>query len=112
MSGTLKSIAMSVGVIIAMISLALVPPTAAIGKENRRSPRISARIHGHAVTRKRSTINPARSAIHPSASGKSNRDRGAGIVDDPFFFDVGVVKSPAGSRSHSGGSKSHTRHKE
>ena len=112
MRGTLKSIAISVGVTIAMISLALVSPTAAIGKENRRSPRISARTHGHGVTRKRSTMNPARSALHSSAAAKDRRDRGAGVSDDPFFFDVGVVKSPAGSRRHSAGFGSHTRHKE
>ena len=111
MSGTLKSTAMAVSLTIAMISLALVPPTEAIGKENRRSPRISARTHGHGVTRKRSTIDPARSGIHSSALPKDRRDRGVGIFDDPFFFDVGVVKSPAGSRRHSAGFESHTRHK-
>ena len=94
-----KSTAAAIGMTIALISLGLIHPTTVIGKENRPH---EARIQNHGRTSKGSKVSPAGAGLRSAASGTRESRRGpnsirehraAGVFDDPFFFDVGAVRS-------------------
>ena len=91
-----KSIATATSITMVVISLALIHPATAIGKENRRAG-TAARSEKHPRTLKpgasglRSAASDTRESNHGSSAIRKHRENG--IFDDPFFFDVGVVRS-------------------
>ena len=96
-----KAIATAISITVTTISLAVIAPPMAMGKENKRVANPARIRHGRTLTGNARTGRPGpRSAASGKTSSirrlNSSRDiqrhRAAGIFDDPFFFDVGAVR--------------------
>ena len=88
-----RAIALTIGITVTVISLAVIGPPVAIGKENKQIGNPSIR-SGRTLEGNVRTGAPGLSSkrrIHGSTN--IQRHRAAGIFDDPFFFDVGAVRS-------------------
>ena len=96
-----KVIATAISITVTTISLAVIAPPMAMGKENKRVANPARIRPGRTLTGNGRTGGPglrsAASSKTPSirrlySSSDIQRHRAAGIFDDPFFFDVGAVR--------------------